>query len=819
MSKKEVAQSTHGKRTDPSLVQQALRGLLVFRPTPPKGSPGDSIPALKLPVRIVEVDSGSRELEAMLKGLRARTLTLAEVRNAVENAALPRAMCKQLLDASGPGSSSAWDDLMHTAHELDQLARLAVRIISRAQNSLLDIEPLTEIHFKFSDAARAVLAVGWEAMAKRGIFPIPPVGERRIQKLREKPCGSMHFVSASDLDAGYFYTMGIAMSPEAQSLKTMEVSYGLDGELIVPGQAVSPIPPYLAMSTRLFAADIPTSSNISEEVQSIPMRNYPHPTSYNDLEPRRGGIYRPRSRFSIVSALLDDLRQQLWRSAQSAPPPSSNSNENLANHSAADPSLPPVKAVIEVTDMDPGQISHLLQGVFKEKDLATKRRGIALYLNIESTCRDRIARINQIVDIAAEFSIKYIAVADDAEDQWLPNLLEYLEPYELNAVADHSDRAGVIVIDGRPVDPIYTAATSAQRIQSVYSTLAVDILKMGMWLCLDALAARTVYRELLKNPHIPQRMLLMPIGIVEPWNAFVDNRNPHRTPRAILDPFEKIKFMIEEAKVLGMPSLLTDTRHKETWVLLGRKTEEDEAHPREDFLRDPITKKIVCRKENSAIPLLSWKEFMECEHLARRAGILLGQAGSVETPQLFQIISETTYDAAKEGRNPATAIWTAETERVLTTRTQTSRSDLQSQRSAKVSPFLAIINRGFESQAKVDGWLRYLEEFSQGAHALREDLESRRAIVGQLLQEMLDVQVSLQTSPGPDPPKHYQQAWDRFRQAYLEYHGLIKQNFLPVRNQVAEVWAVRRKRPDQVAGAPHPPKTHIRSKHHGKAAQ
>jgi hypothetical protein len=78
----------------------------------------------------------------------------------------------------------------------------------------------------------------------------------------------------------------------------------------------------------------------------------------------------------------------------------------------------------------------------------------------------------------------------------------------------------------------FRAATSAQRIQSVYSTLAVDILKMGMWLCLDAIAARTVYRQLLTNPHIPEKMLLMPIGIVEPWNAFVDNRKPDRTPRA-----------------------------------------------------------------------------------------------------------------------------------------------------------------------------------------------------------------------------------------------------------------------------------------------
>ena len=90
-----------------------------------------------------------------------------------------------------------------------------------------------------------MLAIGWNAMVKRGIFPLPPVGRKRIDRLRQQPCGAMHFVSASDLDAGYYYTMGAALSPEAQALGTMDVSFGLDGELIVPGQAVSPIPPFV----------------------------------------------------------------------------------------------------------------------------------------------------------------------------------------------------------------------------------------------------------------------------------------------------------------------------------------------------------------------------------------------------------------------------------------------------------------------------------------------------------------------------------------------------------------------------------------------
>jgi hypothetical protein len=358
------------------------------------------------------------------------------------------------------------------------------------------------------------------------------------------------------------------------------------------------------------------------------------------------------------------------------------------------------------------------------------------------------------------------------------------------------------VVDGRPIDPIYTAATSAQRIQSVYTTLAVDVLKMGMWLCLDALTARIVYRELLNNPHIPERMLLMPIGIIEPWNAFVDNRQLDRTPRAILDPFEKIKFMLEEAKTLGIPSLLTDTRHKEVWVLLGQKTSEDQPHPREEFVRDPVTNQILYRAENSAIPLLSWKEFMLCEQLARKMGIILGQAGSVETTQLFRIISETTYVAAKEGKNPATAIWTAETERVISTRnnqTTNGGKDLQSQRSAKVSPLLAVINRGFESHAKLDGWLHYLDETGEnGCSELRESLKKHQEDVNQHLQTLLMIQAELKinievNTHNTDELKiRYQKSWDNFRISYLNYHQLIKENFLHVRNLISEKWTTQK---------------------------
>ena len=325
---------------------------------------------------------------------------------------------------------------------------------------------------------------------KRGKFPLPPQGAKRFQRLREMPCGALHFVSASDLDAGYFYTMGIALSPEAQSLRTMDLSYGLDGELIVPGQAVSPIPPFLSMATRMFAASIPTSSNISEEVQSIPMRNFPHPTSIDDLEPRRGGLLRPPVRPSNTDEAVTDLRQQLLRyEAESL------QQQGMKEAEPYPDGLPKVGAVYEVTDLTERQIVHRMGQIMSQADLAQKRELIALYLDIESAASDRVEVINRVVDAAATLGLKYVSVADDVEDSWLPGLLEYLEPDELNDVADYADRKGVIVIDGRPIDPVYTVATAAQRIQSVFSTLSVDILKMGMWLCLDALSARRVWRR------------------------------------------------------------------------------------------------------------------------------------------------------------------------------------------------------------------------------------------------------------------------------------------------------------------------------------
>jgi hypothetical protein len=766
-----------------SMVNNIVSGQLVFRPAPPGDIGPSGKTGLILSKREQKIDVTDEEVGTIKKCI-ANGLPSSDTVTIATEDLNDEAEFADVLKETGKHRPKklSWAKQLDREHQLDELALMAMRIIDRSLEPLLKVEPLEEIHFSYSKNARFCLAIAWLALVERGLFPLPPLGYKRFEERESNPCGAMHFVSASDVDDGYFYTIGIALSPEAQALETMDGSFGLDGELIVPGQAVSPIPPFLAMATRLFAASIPTSSNISEEVHSIPMRNFPHPSHVLDLEPRRGGTHYQTCRPTNLDEAVTDLKIQLnrYQNTQSV----SKQSGDFQN------GLPKVGAVFDVTGLSRGEIVYWMKGILDDGVLNQNKRLVALYLNVEHTPSDRVGTINSVVDIAADFGLKYVAVTDEVEDPMLPDLLEYLTPDELNDVADNSDARGVIVIDGRPIDPVYTASTAAQRIQSVYSTLSVDILKMGMWLCLDAMNARSVWTNILNNPHVPRKMLLMPIGIVEPWNAFVDNRNPDKTSRPISDPFKKIQFMIEEAKLLKMPSLLTDTRHKEKWVLLGMKSPSDEAHARERFIRDQRNGTILGRTNDSVIPLLTWEEFMECERLARKEGILLGQAGSIEGEQVFKIISETTYDAAKEGKNPATAIWTAETERVLRTGAIIA-SDLQQERSAAVSPFLAIINRGNESHAKLDGWLRFLADLNRSDRydgKLKIELDDERKNLSGLLNSLLENQMVWKKSERASDLSKYQKTWENYRREYVRYHLLIKDNFRKVRDLVSSEW-------------------------------
>ncbi|EPX56881.1 hypothetical protein D187_007317 [Cystobacter fuscus DSM 2262] len=715
------------------------------------------------------------ELRALLEGLAGGALLSEEVRAVLSElrtryqVAVSPSLESNLLTRCGPVSDGSPLAELRTSHLLEAMALVAVRIIERAQRALFDVEPFSEVHFNFSAEAKVALRLGWEAMAKHGRFPLPPQGARRLSRMWEMPCGAMHFVSASDGDAGYYFTMGIAQSPEAQALRDLGlVPYGLDGELIVPGQAVAPIPPFLGMATRLFASSLATSSNISEDIQSIPYSSFAHP-EIMDVAPIRGYLFRPRHATAArLQDAQEEVRAQLTRYRAFVAQTTPTDREFL----------PDVGAAIDVSGLAEADLDGFIQAVLQPFSPA-EREQIALYLllemdpgNAEATQTQfketpRVIATRKAIDAAQRAGLRFVAVADQNEDEWLPNLLEYFTCSELNHLADYSDARGVILCDGRPIDPVYTAATSAQRIQSVFTTLSVDILKMGMWLALDALSARRVWRELQRTPHIPERMFLMPIGILEPYSGFVDNRNRGKSPRAILDPFEKIRFMIEEAQVLGMPSLLTDTRHKSRWVLLGSVDGDLKPHVRESL---------------GAIPLLGREKFMEAERLARRAGILLGQAGSIEAEQIFWIISDTTYDAAREQRNPATSFWTAETERVLRTSTgEDLRGDLQAQRRAAILPYLALVNRTYESHARMDGWLRYLQSIGQGDEELRLELLRQKASLDESQNQYLARQKD-------GTPADYERAWELFRTAFCAYHARLKKHFLAVRNQVAEAW-------------------------------
>lgn len=183
---------------------------------------------------------------------------------------------------------------------------------------------------------------------------------------------------------------------------------------------------------------------------------------------------------------------------------------------------------------------------------------------------------------------------------------------------------------------------------------------------------------------------------------------------------------------------------------------------------------------------------MDCEKMAREAGILLGQAGSIEADQIFRIMSEATSDAARDGMNPATAIWTAETERVLRKADGSSlQGDLQSQRRAAIMPYLCIINRTMESHAKLNGWLEFLSSKGKEDEKLRGVLLAKREKLAVLQEKYLEVQSKLDALPD-DPAavlEEYKKAWGVFCTQFRDYHAQIKFHYKAVRDKVAEEWA------------------------------
>ncbi|MDX6612253.1 MAG: hypothetical protein QOD75_1439 [Blastocatellia bacterium] len=747
-------------------VDRLLNDELVLSPIPP-GARGKN-PILKNPVVDVPVDITDETEKNMLKALDAGALSPSTIPMILREVALQNRGEIPAREATITHS----EDVIGLESALGQLGMCAIRAARATHDALLKApSPFMEFRIRLSDRAKVALALGWEAIARSGKYPLPPYGLRRLQKVDSAPAGAFHFVSASDSDAGYFYTMGIALSPEAQALKTTNVSFGLDGELIVPGQAVSPIPPLLSLASRLFASGIMSSSNISEEQHSIPIRAFPQPDNYTDLKPVRPGLTPMAPAKGDLSIAVPAIVLQLQR--------------NGGRYQ--------IDAVIDISGLDPKVAGEFARNVLKSPEVLKAHetslptlppdkqkpleQRLALFYNVDRTLDEKARTIAMrgAIDLGAELSLKYLAVIDDVEDTWMPGIHEYFDYAEMNDLTRYADEKGVIIIDARPVDPMYTSSTALQRIQSVMTTLSVDILKMGMWLTLDATTAEAVWNQIQTNPAISRGMCLMPIGIVEPWSAFVDNRDPNRNARAIITPFSKIKFMIAEAKRLGMHSLLTDTRHKQNWVLLGARDNDFPPHPREG---------------NGVTSLLSWHEFMECERLARDASILLGQAGSIEVSQIFQIISGTTYDAAQDGLNPATAFWTAETERVLRSEHAIkSDENLQEQRSASVDPYLAVVNRIYESHAKVDGWLQFLADRSQEGGKDGEALLQLKVRLLELKKSAEAAQDKTLQSLAQKNNDAAVSAWTECRDAYANYHAAVRDEFGRIRQLVSDEWA------------------------------
>ena len=118
-------------------------------------------------------------------------------------------------------------------------------------------------------------------------------------------------------------------------------------------------------------------------------------------------------------------------------------------------------------------------------------------------------------------------------------------------------------------------------------------------------------------------------------------------------------------------------------------------------------------------------------------------------------------------------------------------SDLHQERSAAVSPFLAVINRGNESHAKLDGWLRFLAELKKRnkyEERLKIELDNERKDLSGLLNSLLESQIVWKKSARASDLSKYQKTWENYRREYVKYHSLIKDNFRKVRDHVSSEW-------------------------------
>jgi hypothetical protein len=117
-----------------------------------------------------------------------------------------------------------------------------------------------------------------------------------------------------------------------------------------------------------------------------------------------------------------------------------------------------------------------------------------------------------------------------------------------------------------------------------------------------------------------------------------------------------------------------------------------------------------------------------------------------------------------------------------------------------VSPFLAVVNRAEESHARLDGWIRFLEEWHASDRGRVAPLAALRERLTGLQQDVLTAQDTLvlaeeDVARGSEELDRLRRCWVEYRQKFLEYHRTIRENFLAIRDQVEAAWGSMAKNP------------------------
>ena len=102
-----------------------------------------------------------------------------------------------------------------------------------------------------------------------------------------------------------------------------------------------------------------------------------------------------------------------------------------------------------------------------------------------------------------------------------------------------------------------------------------------------------------------------------------------------------------------------------------------------------------------------------------------------------------------------------------------------------------MTNRAMESHAKINGWLEFLESKGRGDEELRNKLLEKRKDLLSLQENYLEAQSKLGSKPEDDHPDDlntYLNAWDEFKNYFIEYHDELRSRYNEIRDAVSEIW-------------------------------